>query len=210
MKTENQRSLKTENLKTMKTSSMRFMKVMYSISLILTILALSSCNNNKGEKNEKKVVKVEAPALDIHSAVLLGDLKAIEQHIEAGTDLNVGDPTVGSTPLMIAAVFNRIEIASALIMGGTDLNQTNNDGATALHSAAFLCRTEIVEMLIENGADKSIVNNFGLTAAQSVAGPFESIKFVYDQFSKDLGPLGLKLDYEQLEETRPVIAEMLK
>lgn len=202
--------MKTKKQKTMKTSTKKFMKVMYSISLILTIFLLSSCNNNDGKENEEKVSKVEAPALDIHSAVLLGDLKAVVQHIKAGSELNQGDPTMGSTPLMIAAVFDRTEIAAALIEAGIDLDQTNNDGATALHSAAFLCRTEIVEMLVENGADKTIRNNFGSTAYESVAGPFESIKFVYEQFSKDLGPLGLKLDYEQLEETRPVIAEMLK
>ena len=32
----------------------------------------------------------------------------------------------------------------------------------------------------------------------------------HDQFSKDLGPLGLKLNYDQLEKTRPVIADMLQ
>lgn len=192
----------------MKISSSTFRRMMYPISLVLAILIMSSCNN-EGEK-EKKAVKVEAPAMDIHSAVLLGDLKAVVQHIKAGSELNEGDPAMGSTPLMIAAVFDRTEIAAALIEAEIDLDQTNNDGATAMHSAAFLCRTEIVEMLIEKGADKTIRNNFGSTAYESVAGPFESIKFVYEQFSKDLGPLGLKLDFDRLEKTRPVIAELLK
>lgn len=193
----------------MKTENKKIMKVMYSISLILAILVMSSCNNS-GVDDEKKAKQEVAPAMDIHSAVLLGDLKAVEQHIKAGSELNLGDPTMGSTPLMIAAVFNRIEMAEALIEAGADLNVTNNEGATALHSAAFLCRKEIVEMLLKKGADTSIKNMYEATAYQSVAGPFESIKFVYEQFNKDLGPLGLKLDYERLEEIRPVIADMLK
>ena len=31
-----------------------------------------------------------------------------------------------------------------------------------------------------------------------------------ERLGRDLGPLGLKLDYKHLEETRPVIAEMLR
>jgi hypothetical protein len=63
---------------------------------------------------------------------------------------------------------------------------------------------------LENGADKNIRNNFGSTAFESVAGPFNEVKGIYDLFSKDLGPLGLKLDYKRIEETRPLIAEMLR
>ena len=93
---------------------------------------------------------------------------------------------------------------------GADINLQNNDGSTPLHTAAFLCRVEIVEALLENGADKNIRNNFGSTALESVSAPFENVKAIYDQFSKDLGPLGFKLDYEQIKQDRPRIAEMLR
>ena len=65
-------------------------------------------------------------------------------------------------------------------------------------------------MLLDNGADKNLKNNYGSTALESVAAPFSDVKSIYDIFSKDLGPLGLKLDYKQLEMTRPKIAEMLR
>ena len=64
-------------------------------------------------------------------------------------------------------------------------------------------------MLLDNGADRNLENNFGSTALESVSGPFDNVKVIYDQFSKDLGPLGLKLDYEYIKATRPKIAEML-
>jgi ankyrin repeat protein len=149
------------------------------------------------------------PRMDIFTAALFGDLKVINQHIEAGTDLNAKDD-YGSTPLIIASTFGKTEVAKTLIEAGVDLNITNRDGGTALHSAAFLCRTEIVKALIENGADKSIKNIYGSTARESVMSNWDVVKPIYDQFSKDLGPLGLKLDYDHLKETRPVIAEMLK
>jgi hypothetical protein len=63
---------------------------------------------------------------------------------------------------------------------------------------------------LANGADKTITDAYGSTPYMSVAGPFNEVKPIYDQMTKDLGPLGLKLDYKHLEETRPVIAEMLQ
>ena len=65
-------------------------------------------------------------------------------------------------------------------------------------------------MLLENDADKELLNNYGSTALQSISAPFADVKFIYDQFSKDLGPLGFKLDYDYVEATRPKIAEMLR
>lgn len=175
-----------------------------------TLLSLSACSGEQEKQNNHSALSgTQTPATDIHTATFMGDLSAVRQHIEAGTDLDKKD-AYGSTPLMIASTFGRTEIAELLIKGGADLNITNNDGSTALHSAAFLCRTEIVRMLLEAGADKTIRNNFGSTALESVSGPFQDVRPVYDQFSKNLGPLGLKLDYDQLEETRPVIAGMLR
>jgi len=148
--------------------------------------------------------------MDIHTATLLGDLDAIQQHIKAGSDLDEKEPAVGSSPLISAAVFGKSDIARALIEAGADVNLINNEGSTALHSAAFLCRVEIVEMLLANGADKNLQNNYGSTALQSVSGPYADVKFIYEQFSRDLGPLGFKLDYEYVEATRPKIAEILR
>ena len=183
----------------------------FSVSLLLI---LSACTSGQGKTNEenkegnKAVVK--APGMDIHTATLLGDLDVIKQHIAAGSNLDEKEPTLGSSPLISAAVFGRTEVARALIEAGANVNLQNNEGSTALHSAAFLCRMEIVEMLLENGADKELLNNYGSTALQSILPPFEDVKFIYDQFSKDLGPLGFKLDYAYVEATRPKIAEMLK
>ena len=139
----------------------------------------------------------------------MGNLEALQQHIKYGSDLNKKDD-YGSTPLIIAATFGKTEIAKALINAGADLNLTSNDGSTPLHTAAFFCRTEIVKALLEKGANKNIKNSYGSTPREAVSTPFENVKGIYDQISKDLGPLGLKLNYTHLEMTRPIIAELLK
>jgi ankyrin repeat protein len=198
----------------MKTQMNISMKVLSIAIMVATVLTNSACGskqkNTTGDKKlpAREQSSIMPPNIDIYSAALFGDVNAISQHIKAGTDLDEKDD-YGSTPLIIAATFGKTEVARLLIDAGTDVNIKNNDGATALHSAAFLCRIDIVKALLENGIDKNIRNNFGSTALESVKGPFEEVKVIYDQFSKDLGPLGLKLDYEYLKKTRPIIAEML-
>lgn len=150
-----------------------------------------------------------AQAIPLHTAALQGNVDAVEQHIKAGADLNAKD-TWGSTPLMIAATFGKTDVAKTLIEAGADLDIRNNDGATALHAAAFLCRMEIVQALLEGGANKYITDNFRSTPLDAVTAPFEDVQSIYDTFAQALGPLGLKLDYEQIRATRPKIAEMLR
>ena len=197
----------------MKTKKMKLEYVFTTVMMVVSILIISSCGGKQQPSAGQATVEketVKPPNVDIHTATLLGDLDAIKQHIKAGSDLNVKEPAVGSTPLISAAVFGKTEIARVLIEAGAEVNLKNNEGSTPLHSAAFLCRLEIVEMLLENGADKDLLNNYGSTAQQSVMAPFSDVKFIYDQFSKDLGPLGFKLDYDYVEATRPKIAELLK
>lgn len=148
--------------------------------------------------------------IGLHEAVVTGDIEAVKQHIKNGSDLNIKEPSGGSSPLITASLFGRTEIARLLIDAGADINLKNNDGSTALHTAAFFCRKDIVEMLLANGADKSIRNNAGSTALESVQAPFEAVKGFYDYFQTTLGPIGLELDQEYIKKTRPEIAAMLK
>jgi fucose 4-O-acetylase-like acetyltransferase len=174
-------------------------KTVTTAILAVSLLTIAGC-----EKQENPV-----PHVSLHIAVLQGNLDAVRQHINAGSDLNKKD-TYGSTPLIIAATFGRIEIAKALIDAGADMEITNNEGSTPLHIAAFLCRTEIIEALLDKGADKNALNKAGRTALESVAGPFDDVKVIYDSIAKGLKPLGLKLDYERIKKTRPIIVEMLR
>jgi len=173
--------------------------------LLVIILLVASCTAKETANTTAK-----APDIDIHTAVISGNMEAVKQHIAAGSDLNVRDPFGGSSPLISAAVFGKPEIAKVLIDAGVDLNFQNSDGSTALHTAAFFCRPEIVKQLLEKNADKTIKNKYGATAFDNVAAPFADMKDAYDMMGNVLGPMGLKLDYVYIEKTRPEIAEMLK
>ena len=182
-----------------------------TLIIFIAVFAITSCNSQqKSETKADTKSTVKAPEVDIHTAVVSGNIEALKQHIAAGTDINEKDPFGGSSPLISAAVFGKPDAAKILIDAGADVNFQNNDGSTALHTAAFFCRPEIVKMLLAKGADKNIKNKFGATAYESVAAPFESVKGAYDMMGQMLGPMGLKLDYAYIQKTRPEIAAMLK
>jgi hypothetical protein len=181
-------------------------RALSSILFLGFIVLLASC----GSDAQTKKPAAEAPAVDIHTAVITDNVEALKQHIAAGTNINEKDPFGGSSPLISAAVFGKPEMAKILIDAGADINFQNNDGSTALLSAAFFCRPEIVKMLLEKNADKTVKNKYGATAYDNVAGPYADVKSVYEMMEKMLGPMGMKLDYAYIEKTRPEIAQMLK
>ncbi len=150
------------------------------------------------------------PPSELEAAAWTGDTDSVKRHIAAGTDLDYQNPTNGSTPLITAAARGNTEVAKLLLDAGADVDAANHDGSTALHTAAFLCRKDIVRALLEHGADTSVRNNTGGTALDSVSGPFEEMKLIYDLFMQVLGPIGLELDYDRIRRERPEIAKMLR
>lgn len=189
-----------------------------SIIILFLIAAAYLLANVYIEQNSQEIVNhsnIEQPVKDvtvrpgIHMAVIQGDCETVQYHISQGVDLNKQESSGGSTPLIIAGIFGRTYIAKELIDAGADVNFQNNDGSTPLHTAAFFCHPEILEYLLENGADRSLKNKSGSTALMSVSAPFSAVVGVYEYFNNTLGPLGLELDYQKIEEVRPEIARIL-
>lgn len=178
------------------------------ILMLMTVLVLTACRENNASAQQGKST-VKAPAIDIHTAVATGKLDLVQQHIKAGTDINLKDPMGGSSPLITAALYDQREIASYLIKAGANKNFQNNDGSTALHVAAFFCKPEMVKMLLAAGADKQIKNKYGDTPYQIVAAPFSEVKAIYLQMKQMLEPIGVKIDMASIEQLRPVVASML-
>lgn len=173
-----------------------------TVILAMVILTCSGCK-------EKAEVPATPPSVSLLDAAWEGNLEAVKQHIAAGSNLNEKNES-GVTPLTNAASSGQTEVVKVLIEAGADVNSRDKEGATPLHAAAFLCRTDIVKIMLDNGADKNARNNAGTTAFESVAGPFEEVKGIYDYIGSILGPMGLELDYERIKAIRPKIAEMLR
>ena len=179
-----------------------------NILLIICIVLISVSCGQSDKKSETK--KTETPELDLMTAIIMNDYKTVLLHIEAGTDLNEIEQMGGSTPLITSVTFGRSEISKELINAGADLTIENFEGATALFVAALFCRTETLKLLLESGADPTTSNMYGSTALGSLEAPFEAMRPIYEEISKGLGPLGFKLDYDRLEQERPIVAEILR
>ncbi|QNL50942.1 ankyrin repeat domain-containing protein [Olivibacter sp. SDN3] len=198
----------------MKTQEIIVAKTWKVITFLVASFLMTACvgqgDSDQQNGTANKTEKVKPPKIDIHAAVVGGDTEALQQHIAAGTDINKKDPYGGSSPLITAALFDKPAMVETLIEAGADIDFQNKEGSTALITAAFFGRPEIVKILLEKGADKKIKNKFGATAYESAAAPFNEVKSTYDMMGKLLKPMGLELDYKQLEKIRPQIAAMLK
>ena len=91
---------------------------------------------------------------DIFEAAKNGDLKAVQQYIKNGVDVNAIEtedgseaPTVGKTALMYASKKGQIEIVKLLVENGADINIKDEDGETALDLALGDDITEYLENL---------------------------------------------------------------
>jgi hypothetical protein len=188
------------------------MRIAISAFLALALVGITGCGSQdeSAEQSAEAKPKVTAPSIDLHAAVVLDDLEAVLQHIEAGSDLNVLEPSRSSTPLITAAAVGKTEAARILIKGGADINYQNDDGSSALHTAAFFCNEDVVDILLANGADKTLKNVTGQTAYDIVTLPFEDLMPAYTAFEAQLRPAGVAFDYDNMRATRPKIAEMLK
>lgn len=198
-------------MKTLKINSLKMaINMLLFIILVTSACTQSGKSTNTTSNNTDAKTEVDKPNVTIHAAVLSGNLEAVKQHIEAGTDINEKDAMSGSTPLISASIFDKPEIAKVLIDANADFSLKNNDGATALHTAAFFGRIEIVQMLIDVKADKTVRNNFGATPRETVMGDFAEMKPIYEMLKQQLEPIGFVLDMNELKKARPVIAMMLQ
>ncbi len=115
-------------------------------------------NNKKASKNETaellrkhgpKTKKELESAASIHGASKSGDIKAVKQHLNAGTDVNAKD-NLGATPLHWAAYTGHKEFAELLITEGANVNARNSKDETPLDWAVF--HPQIFHLLRKHGA----------------------------------------------------------
>jgi hypothetical protein len=148
------------------------------------------------------------PDLDVWRAAASGDLEAIKQHLEGGTDVDAKEPPGGSTPLLVASAFGRTEVARLLVEKGANVNARSNDGATALHGAAFFCHMDIVDLLLDRGAAANARNMRGETPLDAVAGEWsQDLEAIYKSLA---GLWNLQLDLDRIKATRPKVAALLR
>lgn len=158
--------------------------------------------------SESAIPPDRVPSVSLWRAAMTGNTAAVEQHIRAGTDINAKEDLSGSTPLVVATTFGKVEVVRILIEAGADLEARNNSGGTALHVGCFCCQPEAVELLLNAGADQGQRNNWQLTPLQVVTSKFDAeLESVYRH---SYNSLNLPFDSKHVQKIRARIAEILR
>lgn len=75
----------------------------------------------------------------------------------------------GMSLLHWAAVFNQVDVITALLAVKENVNEVNQDGSTALHYAATLGHIDAVKLLLQAGAKSNLINKSGESAFATAA-----------------------------------------
>lgn len=128
-----------------------------------------------------------------------GTAERVERMLALGASVAVADSD-GATPLHLAAVFDRPDIARVLLDHGANVNAIDDGGATPLFWASR-GSASLVQLLLERGADPNVRITWGQTPllAAADAGNAESVSLLLqhgadpEATQPDLGftPLGL-------------------
>lgn len=97
----------------------------------------------------------------LHNAIGTGRMEAVNSLLNMRVPLNIRNPRTGSTPLAIAAEFNRVEAARLLLARGVDVELANNQGVTPLSYAASKGHVSIAQLLLDHGAKVGASDRYG-------------------------------------------------
>jgi|ERR1043165_5314653 hypothetical protein len=92
--------------------------------------------------------------------ILFGTLEGVEYFLQAGVDIEAIDE-YGFSPLIEAAIANKVEVAALLLEYGADANNADVTGRTALHWAVDNHNIELCELLLANKADANAYTTSG-------------------------------------------------
>lgn len=128
--------------------------------LALTMLTTAfSCHSAPTEPTITEIMNEE----DILKAVKQNNIKAVEQALKKGTDVNTTDVSKRSL-LLIATNNTHIEMAKLLIKYGADVNQQATNLDSPFLYAGASGQTELVQLFLAHGARFDIFNRYNGSA----------------------------------------------
>lgn len=114
------------------------MKKLFLMAAIVLAVGSSFAHSSKNEKNlegiQSMLLETKAELSPFCKAIVKGDVDAVQKLLALGVDVN--EKSIGRTPAMYAARYNRVEILKLLIVYEADLKvKCSGKGLTALEYA---------------------------------------------------------------------------
>lgn len=124
-------------------------KTILILGLVTLTLGSNGLRANETNDIKEATSSINVPSkVDVSSfckAVMQGDLAMVQRMISLGEDVN--QKSLGMTPAMYAARYNKVEILELLIQHGADLKQKSNQGFDAKKYAELSNATEALAVL---------------------------------------------------------------
>lgn len=102
----------------------------------------------------------------MHGAAESGDLKKVQELLDAHPDWLDATDEEGETPLLEAAEEGHCAVVEFLLERGAQINHQDDDGDTALMEAAEESRQDCVALLLRKGASLGVLDHQGRNVLQ--------------------------------------------
>ena len=105
-----------------------------------------------------------------------GDVEKVNQMLQDGMPVDVACDHFGYTAFLVAARYNRPDVARRLLQEGADINAQTKHGDTSLHLVAMNNSLDFAQLLVEKGADFKLRNKMNETPLDCALG--DEVKFL--------------------------------
>jgi ankyrin repeat protein len=123
-------------------------KTILTSAMALAIMVVSANAENKTDLNDATVITTTINRVDVSSfckAIMQGDVDMVKRLIALGEDVN--QKSLGMTPAIFAARYNKVEILELLIAEGADLKTKSDKGMTAKKYAKMSNANEALSVI---------------------------------------------------------------
>ena len=124
-------------------------KIFFFLSLFAVVGTYANISNKMISSEQiTPTFKFKEEISPLCKAAMQGDVEKVRSLIAMGEELN--KKSLGLTPAMFAARYNRAEVLKVLLLNGANLNIKSEKGYTAKEYATMSNATDVLEVIDKN------------------------------------------------------------